>query len=367
MASVMFENVVKRYGNVTAVNNLNLEIPDEEFLVFVGPSGCGKTTSLRMLAGLEDISEGTVYIGGRPVNDVAPKDRDIAMVFQSYALYPHMSAYDNIAFALKLRKMPKAEIDQRVKKAAQTLHIDEQLLLKKPGKLSGGEKQRVALGRAIVREPKVFLLDEPLSNLDAQLRVETRTEISKLHQQLGTTFIYVTHDQTEAMAMGSRIAVMKKGLLRQIDTPQTLYDKPNNKFVAEFIGSPSMNFFDVTIARGDGGLQAVGDGFQLKIPSAKQDALKGYLDKRVVMGLRPEDLFDSAYVAPDITSGPIDAKVEVIELMGNEVFLYLAVGQHPFVARVDPRTQARAGSRLPMIANLDKIHFFDKATEQVIR
>jgi multiple sugar transport system ATP-binding protein len=324
MASVTFENVVKRYGSLTAVNNLNLEIPDEEFLVFVGPSGCGKTTSLRMLAGLEDISEGTVYIGDRPVNDVAPKDRDIAMVFQSYALYPHLSVYDNMAFALKLRKMPKAEIDQRVKKVAQRLAIEDKLACK-PRQLSGGQRQRVALGRAIVREPKVFLLDEPLSNLDAKLRVETRTELIKLHQQLGTTFIYVTHDQTEAMTMGSRIAVMKDGLLRQVDAPQTLYDKPNNMFVAGFIGSPSMNFFDVTIARGDGGLQAVGDGFKLKIPSAKQDALKNYLDKAVVMGLRPEDFFDSAYVAPNITSGPIDAKVDVVELMGNEVLLHLAV------------------------------------------
>src|SRR5512135_307716 len=248
MASVTFENVVKRYGTVTAVNNLNLQIPDKEFLVFVGPSGCGKSTSLRMLAGLEDISEGTIYIGDRPVNDVAPKDRDIAMVFQSYALYPHMSVYDNMAFALKLRKTPKPEIDQRVHKAAQTLGI-EQLLPRKPRQLSGGQRQRVAVGRAIVREPKVFLFDEPLSNLDAKLRVQTRAEITKLHQQLATTFIYVTHDQMEAMTMGTRIAVMKDGLLQQVDSPQKLYDHPDNMFVAGFIGSPAMNFFPAKIRK----------------------------------------------------------------------------------------------------------------------
>ena len=262
MSSVTFENVVKRYGNVTAVNNLNLQIPDKEFLVFVGPSGCGKSTSLRMLfeAGLEDISEGTIYIGDRAVNDVAPKDRDITMVFQSYALYPHMSVYDDVAFALKLRKMPKPEIDQRVKKAAQTLGI-EQLLPRKPRQLSGGQRQRVAVGRAIVREPKVFLFDEPLSNLDAKLRVQTRAEITKLHQQLATTFIYVTHDQTEAMTMGTRIAVMKDGLLHQVDTPQTLYDYPNNIFVAGFIGSPAMNFFDVTVKGSGDNLTVDGDTF----------------------------------------------------------------------------------------------------------
>src|SRR5512147_243352 len=265
MASVTFENVVKRYGNVTAVSNLNLEIPDKEFLVFVGPSGCGKSTSLRMLAGLEDISDGTIYIGDRPVNDVAPKDRDIAMVFQSYALYPHMSVYDNMAFALKLRKMPKPEIDQRVKKAAATLGI-EQLLPRKPRQLSGGQRQRVAVGRAIVREPKVFLFDEPLSNLDAKLRVQTRAEISKLHQRLQTTFIYVTHDQTEAMTMATRIAVINKGKLLQLDTPQNLYDYPNSLFVAGFIGSPAMNFFPGKL-RKDGSKLVVDTGdFVVTIP-----------------------------------------------------------------------------------------------------
>ncbi|MFN8595694.1 MAG: sn-glycerol-3-phosphate ABC transporter ATP-binding protein UgpC [Anaerolineae bacterium] len=366
MASVTFENVVKRYGNVTAVNNLNLQIPDKEFLVFVGPSGCGKSTSLRMLAGLEDISEGTIYIGDRPVNDVAPKDRDIAMVFQSYALYPHMSVYDNMAFALKLRKMPKAEIDARVKKAAQTLGI-EQLLPRKPRQLSGGQRQRVAVGRAIVREPKVFLFDEPLSNLDAKLRVQTRAEISKLHQQLATTFIYVTHDQTEAMTMGTRIAVMKDGLLQQVDTPQTLYDYPNNVFVAGFIGSPSMNFFEVSVKGSAENVQVEGEGFQLTIPADRAKGMKAYLGQKVTMGVRPEDIYDAEYVAPNIHPGSLDAKVEVTELMGNEVFLYLLTGGHSYVARVDPRTKAKVGNTVRVVANLDKVHFFDKSTEQAIR
>jgi len=388
MASVTFENVLKRYGNVTAVSNLNLEIPDKEFLVFVGPSGCGKSTSLRMLAGLEDITEGTIYIGDRPVNDVAPKDRDIAMVFQSYALYPHMSVYDNMAFALRLRaktgrvrkwltavvnrreyekiKATEADIDARVKKAAQTLGI-EQLLPRKPRQLSGGQRQRVAVGRAIVREPKVFLFDEPLSNLDAKLRVQTRAEISKLHQQLATTFIYVTHDQTEAMTMGTRIAVMKDGFLQQVDTPQTLYDKPNNMFVAGFIGSPSMNFFEVTV-KGDGDQVTVaGEGFQLPIPPARAGGLRRYVGQQVHMGIRPEDIYDADYVAPNIHPGYFDAKVEVTELMGNEVFLYLLTGGHSYVARVDPRTKARVGHEVRLVANLDKVHFFDPKTEQAIR
>src|SRR5512136_302879 len=286
MASVTFENVVKRYGNVTAVSNLNLEIPDKEFLVFVGPSGCGKSTSLRMLAGLEDISEGTIYIGDRPVNDVPPKDRDIAMVFQSYALYPHMSVYDNMAFALRLRaktgrlrkmftavfargayqkiKAEEKDIDDRVQNAAKILGI-QQLLPRKPRQLSGGQRQRVAVGRAIVREPKVFLFDEPLSNLDAKLRVQTRAEISKLHQRLQTTFIYVTHDQTEAMTMASRIAVMNKGILQQLDTPQNLYDRPNNLFVAGFIGSPAMNFFPGKLKKSDGNLFAEAGAFKVPL------------------------------------------------------------------------------------------------------
>jgi len=383
MASVTFENVVKRYGNVTAVNNLNLEIPDKEFLVFVGPSGCGKSTSLRMLAGLEDISEGTIFIGDRPVNDVPPKDRDIAMVFQSYALYPHMSVYDNMAFALKLRaktgrlrkmftavlnrgaykkiKAEEKDIDDRVQKAASILGI-QQLLSRKPRQLSGGQRQRVAVGRAIVREPKVFLFDEPLSNLDAKLRVQTRAEITKLHQQLATTFIYVTHDQTEAMTMGTRIAVMKDGLLQQVDSPQQLYDHPDNMFVAGFIGSPSMNFFDVMLKGTPEGVVVEGEGFRLPIPAERAAGLKDFIGKQVFMGLRPEDLYDADYVAPNIHPGAIDAKVEVTELMGNEVFLYLLTGGHSYVARVDPRSKARVGNDVRMVANLDNVHFFEKDT-----
>ncbi len=388
MASVTFENVTKRYGNVTAVNSLNLEVPDKEFLVFVGPSGCGKSTSLRMLAGLEEVSEGTIYIGERPVNDVAPKDRDIAMVFQSYALYPHMSVYDNMAFALRLRaktgrlrkmftavfnqpayktlKAEEADIDRRVKKAAQTLTI-EPLLQRKPRQLSGGQRQRVAVGRAIVREPKVFLFDEPLSNLDAKLRVQTRAEITRLHQQLATTFIYVTHDQIEAMTMGSRIAVMKDGLLMQVDTPQHLYDSPGNMFVAGFIGSPSMNFFEVTVKGSGDNLTGEGDGFQLSIPAERAKGLKGYVGQTVHMGIRPEDLHDAEFVPPGIQPGHLDAQVDVTELMGNEVYLYLLTGKQSYVARVDPRTRARVGNRMRVVANLDKVHFFDKATEKTIR
>jgi multiple sugar transport system ATP-binding protein len=288
------------------------------------------------------------------------------MVFQSYALYPHMSVYDNMAFALKLRKTPKPEIDQRVKKAAQTLGI-EPLLSRKPRQLSGGQRQRVAVGRAIVREPKVFLFDEPLSNLDAKLRVQTRAEITKLHQQLATTFIYVTHDQTEAMTMGTRIAVMKDGLLQQVDTPQTLYDYPNNMFVAGFIGSPSMNFFDVTVKGSGDNLTVDGDTFQLNIPVERAHGLKPYVGKSVAMGIRPEDLFDAEYTAQNIHPGNLDAKVEVTELMGNEVYLYLLTGKNSYVARVDPRTKAKVGNSVRMVANLDKVHFFDKATEQAIR
>ncbi len=383
MASVTFENVAKRYGNVTAVSNLNLDIPDKEFLVFVGPSGCGKSTSLRMLAGLEDISEGTIYIGERPVNDVPPKDRDIAMVFQSYALYPHMSVYDNMAFALKLRaktgrlrklftavfnrgaykkiKDEEADIDRRVKNAARILGI-EQLLPRKPRQLSGGQRQRVAVGRAIVREPKVFLFDEPLSNLDAKLRVQTRAEITKLHQQLQTTFIYVTHDQMEAMTMGTRIAVMKDGILQQVDSPQKLYDYPDNMFVAGFIGSPSMNFFEVTVKGTADNVEVEGEGFKLAIPPTRAAGLKSFIGKQVFMGLRPEDVYDADYVAPNIHPGNIDAKVEVTELMGNEVFLYLLTGGHSYIARVDPRTKARVGSQVRMVANLDNVHFFEKDT-----
>jgi multiple sugar transport system ATP-binding protein len=365
MSSVTFQNVTKRYDNVTAVNNLNLNIADQEFLVFVGPSGCGKTTSLRMLAGLEDITEGNIYIGDRLVNDVPPKDRDIAMVFQSYALYPHMDVSANMSFALKLRKTQKTEINDRIKQAANVLGIEE-LLNRKPGQLSGGQRQRVAVGRAIVREPQVFLFDEPLSNLDAKLRVQTRAEIIKLHKQLGATFIYVTHDQTEAMTMGSRIAVLQDGVLQQVDSPQALYDRPGNKFVAGFIGSPSMNFFEMQLNRSRDEFYAQSETIQLRLPLDRHTALKDYIGKSIVVGLRPEDIYDAAYASPGIRSATFEAQVDVTELMGNEIFLYLLSGAHSFVARVDPRSRARVGNTVALTINLDKLYFFDKETERAI-
>src|SRR5512143_3103372 len=297
MANVKYEHVTKKFGDVVAVNDLNIEILDREFLVFVGPSGCGKTTSLRMLAGLEEITEGNIYIGDRLVNDVPPKDRDIAMVFQSYALYPHMDVTKNMSFSLKLRKTQNKEISERVRQAAQVLSI-EQLLDRKPGQLSGGQRQRVAVGRAIVRAPQAFLFDEPLSNLDAKLRVQTRAEIIKLHKQLGATFVYVTHDQTEAMTMGTRIAVMKEGMLQQVDTPQTLYDRPGNQFVAGFIGSPSMNFFEMQLIRSDDELFAQSETLRLRIPLDRHTVLKDSIGKSIVVGVRPEDIYDADFVVP---------------------------------------------------------------------
>jgi multiple sugar transport system ATP-binding protein len=366
MASVTYENVTKRFGDVTAVGNLNLIIADKEFLVLVGPSGCGKTTALRLLAGLEEITEGRILIADRVVNDVAPKDRDIAMVFQSYALYPHMSVYDNMAFGLKLRKTPKEEIRKRVNEAAETLGI-QNLLDRKPRQLSGGQRQRVAVGRAIVREPKVFLFDEPLSNLDAKLRVETRANLSKLHQQLQTTFIYVTHDQIEAMTMATRIAVVNKGVLQQVDTPKKLYDVPNNLFVAGFIGSPAMNFFKTKLVRGDGKLYIDGASFKLEVPADRYDTYSKYLDHSVIMGIRPEDINDPQYLPPEIIPQPVEGKVDVTELMGNEIQMYMTTGEHNFVARVDPRTKARMGDTMQVMFNMGNMHLFDPDTEQAIR
>jgi multiple sugar transport system ATP-binding protein len=366
MASVNFDHVYKRFGEVTAVNDLDIEIEDKEFLVLVGPSGCGKTTALRCLAGLEDITEGKIFIGDQVVNDVAPKDRDIAMVFQSYALYPHMSVYDNMAFGLKLRKYPKDEIKRRVDEAASILGI-EALLDRKPRQLSGGQRQRVALGRAIVREPKVFLLDEPLSNLDAKLRVQTRTEITKLHQKLQTTFIYVTHDQVEAMTMASRIAVMNYGVLQQIDTPQSLYDHPDNLFVAGFIGSPAMNFFDAKIRKDGNNVYVDAGDFSVKIPDSRTDLYMPYDGKAVIFGLRPEDIYDPRFEAPDIIGETVKASVEVTELMGNEIFVFLKSGDDNYVARVDPRTNFRMGDKVEMTFNMGNMHIFDKETEQAIR
>jgi multiple sugar transport system ATP-binding protein len=366
MASVTYKNVTKRFGDVVAVKDLSIEIEDKEFLVFVGPSGCGKSTSLRMLAGLEEITEGEIYIGDRLVNDVPPKDRDIAMVFQSYALYPHMSVYDNMAFGLKLRKIPKTEIDKRVKEAASILGI-EQLLDRKPKQLSGGQRQRVAVGRAIVREPNVFLMDEPLSNLDAKLRVQARAEISKLHQRLGTTFIYVTHDQTEAMTMGTRIAVLKDGILQQLDTPQRLYDLPANVFVAGFIGSPSMNFFDATLIEEDGTMYADCKDFRVPVPETRVDTYKPYLGKGVIMGVRPEHIHDPEYEPPDIKPAYVEAKVTVTELMGNEVIAYFNTKDSQFLGRLDPRTEVRVGMSKDAAFDMSRVHIFDRDTEEAIR
>ena len=356
MASLNLEHIYKKYPNgFEAVKDFNLDIEDKEFIIFVGPSGCGKSTTLRMIAGLEDISSGTLKIDGKVMNDVEPKDRDIAMVFQNYALYPHMTVYDNMAFGLKLRKAPKDEIDKMVRNAAKILDLTN-LLDRKPKALSGGQRQRVAMGRAIVRNPKVFLMDEPLSNLDAKLRVQMRSEIAKLHQRLGTTIIYVTHDQTEAMTLGTRIVVMKDGVVQQVDTPQHLYDLPCNLFVAGFMGSPQMNFLDATDKVN--GAQA-----SLQIGAAVTVPLNA--EKSVVMGIRPENLSDH----PDDlakSNAIFKAKVNVYELLGAEVFLYFDVNETPITARVDPKTTARPGSEVEFAIDTDKVHVFDKETEKTI-
>ncbi|MDD2694735.1 MAG: sn-glycerol-3-phosphate ABC transporter ATP-binding protein UgpC [Anaerolineales bacterium] len=366
MASVTYDHVTKKFGDVVAVNDLDIKIEDKEFLVLVGPSGCGKSTALRCLAGLEDVTEGRILIGDQVVNDVAPKDRDIAMVFQSYALYPHMSVFDNMAFGLKLRKTPREEIKRRVQVAAEMLGIQE-LLNRKPRQLSGGQRQRVAVGRAIVREPKVFLFDEPLSNLDAKLRVETRANISKLHLQLQTTFIYVTHDQTEAMTMASRIAVINKGLLQQVDTPQTLYDRPDNLFVAGFIGSPAMNFFPAHIRKDTGKLFIDGGTFNVEIPTERTDVYGPYLDKPITFGIRPEDIYNPDFAPPGILAQPVTAKVDVTELLGNEILMYLKTGEHIFIARVDPRSRYAIGEDAKVVLNMANMHIFDRETEKAIR
>ncbi|MBC7810433.1 MAG: sn-glycerol-3-phosphate ABC transporter ATP-binding protein UgpC [Burkholderiales bacterium] len=362
MASVTFNHVHKRFGNTHVINDLNIYVEDKEFLVFVGPSGCGKSTSLRMLAGLEEVTEGEILIGDRVVNNVAPKDRDIAMVFQSYALYPHMTVYDNMAFGLRLRKTPKQIIDQRVREAAKSLGIDP-LLDRRPRQLSGGQRQRVAVGRAIVREPAVFLMDEPLSNLDAKLRVEARSFISKLHQRLETTFIYVTHDQVEAMTMGTRICVLNAGELQQIDSPFNLYHNPRNVFVAGFIGSPAMNFFDASLKPQGDGLVVDTGVIQINVPASKAGPYRDHVGKQVVLGVRPEDIHDVDYQPANITPSHVEANVDVIEQMGNEMILYLEEGGKTFVARTDPRTQARIGQRIGMAINIDNIHLFDAQTQ----
>ncbi len=367
MASVTLSHIFKRFDKVTAVNDLNLDIRDKEFMVLVGPSGCGKTTALRMIAGLEEISDGDIRIGERVVNDVSPKDRDIAMVFQNYALYPHMSVYENMAFGLKLRKVPKADIQKRVSDAAQLLGI-EALLQRKPKALSGGQRQRVALGRAIVREPQVFLMDEPLSNLDAMLRVQTRAELIKLHRRLGITTIYVTHDQVEAMTMGDRIAVMKDGLLQQCDTPMILYSRPVNMFVAGFIGTPSMNFLPATVEKGAGGYVINCGAFSVAPPAAQAGQLDAWVGKSVVFGVRPPDIFDKSLKNPidAVPENTVRTQVDVSEPMGDIVTLYLTAGTHSIVAAIDAESQAKDGQALDVIFDLNKTHLFDAETEQAI-
>ena len=369
MASLSLKDICKVYPNgFEAVKHFNLEIQDKEFIIFVGPSGCGKSTTLRMIAGLEEISSGELKIGDRVVNDVEPKDRDIAMVFQNYALYPHMTVYDNMAFGLKLRKVPKDEIDKMVKEAAKILDLTA-LLDRKPKALSGGQRQRVAMGRAIVRNPKVFLMDEPLSNLDAKLRVQMRTEIAKLHQKLGTTIIYVTHDQTEAMTLGDRIVVMKDGIIQQVDTPQNLYDKPSNLFVAGFMGSPQMNFLDATVKKDGDNVTLEFAGHSIPLPPAKAKKVLegGYEGKTVTFGIRPEDVYDSEMSINTLPAGAVfEAKINVYELLGAEVFLYFDLAEFPMTARVDPRTTARPGDTVKFAIDTEKIHVFDKETTNTI-
>ncbi len=358
MATVTFDGVWKRFGEVVAVNDLNLKINDGEFMVLVGPSGCGKTTSLRMIAGLEEITQGTLSIGDKVVNHVAPKDRDIAMVFQSYALYPHMTVRDNMAFGLKLRKTPKADIERRVNEAAAMLSC-QNLLDRKPRELSGGQRQRVALGRAIVREPAVFLMDEPLSNLDAKLRVQTRAEIARLHQRLGTTIVYVTHDQVEAMTMGQRIAVMSEARLQQVGSPQELYDHPDNRFVAGFIGSPSMNFLDVDVHREDGVIRLVGDGIDIPLPERYKASMKDFTGSKLIVGVRPEHL-DVNTAGP---AGTLSGSADVVEYLGNEELIHLAVGGHDIVALIGSEHRLRPGDDLSLKIPLEKVHLFDPESQ----
>ncbi|MBQ8010801.1 MAG: sn-glycerol-3-phosphate ABC transporter ATP-binding protein UgpC [Oscillospiraceae bacterium] len=378
MASLSLRGIYKKYpGGVVAVSDVNLEIRDKEFIILVGPSGCGKSTTLRMIAGLEEISEGELYIGDRLVNDIAPKDRDIAMVFQNYALYPHMTVFENMAFGLKLRKVPKDEIARKVEEAARILDLSH-LLDRKPKAMSGGQRQRVALGRAIVRNPKVFLLDEPLSNLDAKLRAQMRTEISKLHKKLGTTFIYVTHDQTEAMTMGDRIVVMKDGFVQQIDTPQNLYENPINKFVAGFLGSPQMNFIDAVLKKNENRQYYVEFGsedtkshrgvkYQIIVPESKSiPELEKYVDREVTLGVRPEAVHDEEMYLSNATTGIIDCNVEITEMMGAETYLYLECEGTPLIARVSPRSTAKPQDEIKVAIDPNKIHLFDKETERTI-
>jgi multiple sugar transport system ATP-binding protein len=363
MGQVVLKDINKFYDSVHAVKDFNLQIRDKEFVVFVGPSGCGKTTTLRMIAGLEVISSGDISIDGQVVNQLAPMDRDIAMVFQNYALYPHMSVYDNMAFGLKMRKFGKAEIGKRVKEAADILGIGE-LLKRKPRQLSGGQRQRVALGRAIVRHPRVFLFDEPLSNLDAKLRVQMRVELKKLHLRLGTTAIYVTHDQVEAMTLGDRVVVMKDGVVQQVGDPLELYNQPANKFVAGFIGSPAMNFATVTMVDGNGRITAKSSGLEIEVPGAHADRLRGHVGQQLTMGIRPENLHLASAADPEGLT--FNSKVEVVEKLGSEILLDVRVGDDTMVAAVDPTTGAKVQDNLRLAINPERLHFFDAKTEAAV-
>ena len=367
MSTVKLEHISKKYPNgFEAVKDFNLEIGDKEFIIFVGPSGCGKSTTLRMVAGLEEISGGDLYIDGKRMNDVEPKDRDIAMVFQNYALYPHMTVYDNMAFGLKIRKLPKEEIDKKVHEAAKILDL-EHLLDRKPKALSGGQRQRVAMGRAIVRNPKVFLMDEPLSNLDAKLRGQMRIEISKLHQKLGTTIIYVTHDQTEAMTLGTRIVVMKDGIVQQVDTPENLYERPGNKFVAGFIGAPQMNMVNADVVEKDGlRLEFCGQSIRLDENRAKILRDKGYVGKKITLGIRPEDLHDAGSIDRANKDACIHATIRVYEMLGAETYLYFDMDQATWTARVDPSVKVKPGETVDLYMNTEKLHAFDLDTEMAI-
>jgi multiple sugar transport system ATP-binding protein len=359
VARVVLENVCKNFGKVEAVSCFYIDVEDKEFLVLLGPSGCGKSTTLRMIAGLEELTEGNIYIGDRLVNDLPPRDRDIAMVFQDYALYPHMTVYQNMAFGLKLRKYPKAEIEQRVGEAAEILGIQE-LLERKPRELSGGQRQRVAVGRAIVRKPAVFLFDEPLSNLDAKLRGQMRAELSKLHDQLKTTIVYVTHDQVEAMTMGTKIVIMKDGFIQQVGPPMEIYEYPVNKFVGGFIGNPGMNFLPARIIAKDSRLCVDVGSFALVIPPKKEPFLQGKKDHEVILGIRPEHLEDQSFAREDVYSDTFKAIVEVVETLGAEVQLDVSSGEHSMVARVDPRTTAQRHEDIELAVNMEKIHIFEK-------
>lgn len=366
MARVLLKSVSKTYaGGVVAVDQVNLEVVDREFVVIVGPSGCGKSTTLRMIAGLEEVTDGEIYIDRQLVNHVPAKNRDIAMVFQNYALYPHMTVYQNLGFGLKLRRYPRKEIDRRVREAAEILDIAP-LLNRKPKALSGGQRQRVAVGRAIVRKPKVFLFDEPLSNLDAKLRVQMRTEIKKLHNRLQTTMVYVTHDQVEALTMGNRIVVMKDGLIQQVDDPMQLYQNPRNRFVAGFIGSPPMNFLEGSIARNSTGFCFQNKNFRVRLLDHTFGQAQKYLDKKVILGIRPENIYDRLFAQAASDEYTVKVVVDVVEPMGSEIYLHVSVGENAFVARVGPQDTARKNQDLQLVFDMTKAHFFDVETEEAI-